>query len=246
MDPCAACVHADTSTASGAPPEARLGAEEEQALQMEEDDEYDLRSLTRRRSGFASCQRLSAYCAVCLALAACAIFLATRPGPAPLSTEGLKAACKDSLVEYHLWLTRWFTGAVPASAVGEVVAALRFAEGGTLTLPSGMTIESGHLAAALQGYHATEPPGSTHRPDLASIVYHTASPKLVDLTFHELQLRPIENEGDGALWRLCTMRTRGVCEAAPAAAPTVTPRTPMAWSSFVEEFVGCERVAPND
>ena len=125
------------------------------------------------------------------------------------------------------------------------MAGLRLAPLATLTIPGGRTLDVPSVLQLLQSAYASEPANSTHRPDLASLVYHSTSSSELDLTFHELQTQP---EPRGGHWQCCTVSTRAVCEARGQPQICDGCRTPagvaIAWRSFVETALGCERVQP--
>jgi len=141
------------------------------------------------------------------------------PPPLPLVTR-----CTDSLVEYHAWLTAWFTGVAPRTAIETVDAGMSLAPSVVLVVPTGEAYGHAEMLEMLSAHYAEEPPGSTHRPDLGSIVVHRADADEVELTFNELQTQPLP----GDTWQRCVLTTTAICEAQPSAGSGV------AWRSFVE------------
>lgn len=141
-----------------------------------------------------------------------------RPTPPPLIEK-----CTASLVSYHQWLTDWFTGTLPETALDRVLAGLDLAPTATLTDPQGGVHDRDSLTQLLRATRASEPAGSTHRPDLGSIAINSQRASLIDLTFHEIQTQ-IRPGG----WARCTLTTRGVCEEALGAPSGIR------WRGFVE------------
>ena len=143
---------------------------------------------------------------------------------APPPPPPIVARCTDSLVEYHAWLTAWLTGVVPRTAIETVDAGMSLAPSVVLVVPTGEAYNHTEMLALLSEHYAEEPPGSTHRPDLHSIVVHRADADEVELTFHELQTQPLP----GDKWQRCVLTTTAICVAEPSSGSGV------AWRSFVE------------
>mmetsp|Transcript_12890 Transcript_12890/g.33004 ORF Transcript_12890/g.33004 Transcript_12890/m.33004 type:complete len:335 (-) Transcript_12890:159-1163(-) len=150
--------------------------------------------------------------------------------PLPLSTVVLLEHCKASLVEYHHWLTLWFTGTVPRSSFSTVLDGLSLSPSVVLVDPQGLAHDYAALTQLLQLAYASEPAGSTHVAELESIVVHRSNTSMVELSFLEIQSRAGEQLNSGHLsWRRCVVTTRAAC------AGTMTGG--VMWSDIVERLL---------
>lgn len=142
----------------------------------------------------------------------------------------LVARCNGSLVDYHSFLTAWFTASMPLSEYDTFITGMSLSPTVLLTDPEGSVHDAADLVAMLNESYGSEPQGSHHRPDLASIQLHHADATEVNLTFHEIITRMNEDSSHSQ----CTVQTQALCEAAPQKASGVQ------WRSFVERMLHCQ------